>query len=163
MGRGKDEDDFDFDNDFQKRRRQEDETGVAGDIDFKPEVEPKRGTRIIQAEGKSGLDEEGLFSWLVAVEGDYRGKLFQIFAGQNLIGRAERCHIRLKDDFVSELHAVIKVETDKYIIWDLGSANGTQVNGEALTSARELKDGDRIVIGKQKFVFKRVEPEKKQQ
>jgi len=149
---------FSEEDDFVRKHKESDETR-AGDEDL-PDIEDLiekpggRGTRIIGKE--EPLKEEGLFSWLVAVEGDYKGKMFQLFKGQNLIGRGDRCHIQLSDDSVSEIHAVIKVVEDRYSIWDLGSTNGTKVNGEQLTSERELVDDDRILVGGQKLVFKRV-------
>jgi len=99
---------------------------------------------------------EPTFAWLVIVEGDGRGIKFDIFKDQNIIGRGEECHIRLDDSFASELHAIVAEKDGVFHIWDLGSKNGTRMNGEPLLGHSELADGDAIEIGKTKLVFKKV-------
>lgn len=68
-----------------------------------------------------------------------------------LIGRGDGCEILLPegDDAISRRHALL--ERDPQGIWsivDLGSRNGTFVNGELLTDRRSLGDGDRVGVGK---------------
>ncbi len=62
------------------------------------------------------------------------------------IGRGERCHISLDDPKVSRMHAVIERENDELTIVDLGSNEGTLVDGKKVTKAR-LVQGDRVAIG----------------
>jgi adenylate cyclase len=71
----------------------------------------------------------------------------------NLIGRSEEATIRLNDSGVSRQHATIRREGVHYWLVDLGSANGCYVNDVSLTSARVLRDGDRIQIGGSIFLF----------
>jgi hypothetical protein len=111
-------------------------------------------TKVLGAAEK--LAGEPTFAWLVIVEGDGRGIKLDIFKDQNIIGRGEECHIRLDDSFVSELHAIVAEKDGVFHIWDLGSKNGTKLNGEPLRGSSELKDGDVIEIGKTKLVFKKV-------
>lgn len=64
------------------------------------------------------------------------------------IGRLQSSHLFLEDDDVSRMHAVIEVtEGGEVFIIDLGSASGTQVNGEKVNKS-QLKDGDELHIGK---------------
>ncbi len=73
---------------------------------------------------------------------------------QNLtIGRHPDNDINLgKDDVASRFHCVIEPGTGgSFVIKDLGSRNGTHINGRGISTA-ELKDGDRVQIGKQEFV-----------
>jgi two-component system, cell cycle response regulator len=62
------------------------------------------------------------------------------------LGRAWEADARLEDDSVSRLHAEISSEQGAFLITDLGSANGTFVDGQRVTSA-ELKDGSVVQLG----------------
>ncbi len=63
------------------------------------------------------------------------------------IGRSARNDLCIEDPFASRLHAEIRRRGDRYWIQDIGSANGTMVNGRRLTEAAELQDRDLIRIG----------------
>src|SRR3954469_8976022 len=65
---------------------------------------------------------------------------------QIVIGRSSELDMVLVEDMVSRKHAKITVAGGKITIEDLGSTNGTFVNGEKIKQAR-LKEGDRILIG----------------
>lgn len=71
----------------------------------------------------------------------------------NLVGRGEEATIRLGDAGVSRQHATIRREGVHYWLVDLGSANGSYVNDVALTTARVLRDGDRLQFGSAIFLF----------
>jgi hypothetical protein len=62
------------------------------------------------------------------------------------IGR-EGCDITLVDPDVSRRHAAIRIAAGEVTIEDLGSTNGTLVNGETITQPRTLRDGDEVRIG----------------
>lgn len=70
-----------------------------------------------------------------------------------LIGRGDAVSVRLLDGSVSRQHATIRFEAPNFWLVDLGSANGTFVNGTALTSARALRHGDRLQFGKAVLIF----------
>lgn len=71
----------------------------------------------------------------------------------NLIGRSDDASVKLEDNSVSRQHATIRCEGDHYWLVDLGSANGTYVNDSAITTARVLRNGDRIQFGTNLMVF----------
>ena len=71
----------------------------------------------------------------------------------NLVGRGEEATVRLIDTGVSRQHATIRREGTHFWLVDLGSANGSFVNDMALTTARVLKDGDRLQFGGSIFRF----------
>ena len=71
----------------------------------------------------------------------------------NLVGRGEEATVRLADTGVSRQHATIRREGTHFWLVDLGSANGSFVNDMALTTARVLKDGDRLQFGGSIFRF----------
>lgn len=73
--------------------------------------------------------------------------------GVTVLGRSPACRVTLEDPLVSREHARLSVRGDVVSVQDLGSRNGTLVNGEKLTAPRQLSDGDRIRVGTQEFVF----------
>jgi len=63
-----------------------------------------------------------------------------------LIGRGDDCHVIIQDRQASRHHARILQTEDGYVLEDLGSKNGTFLNGQPLTAPTVLKDGDEIGI-----------------
>ena len=81
------------------------------------------------------------------ISGKYQGGEFPVAADkQILIGRSSDLDMVLVEDMVSRKHARIGMQGDQIWIEDLGSTNGTFVNGEKIKRAR-LKEGDRVLIG----------------
>ena len=75
------------------------------------------------------------------------GRTFEV-NGELTIGRAAGCGVSLPDDtFVSNLHARVYDTDGDVFVEDLGSTNGTLVNGEPLTATHKLGKGDRIQAG----------------
>jgi len=74
------------------------------------------------------------------------------------IGRGESNGLVLDDQFVSGCHAEVRLQGSAYMLKDLGSTNGTLVNGKQVVE-RELAEGDTITIGRHTLVFRCVEGE----
>ena len=72
------------------------------------------------------------------------------------IGKGPRNDIVIADPAVSSAHATIRVENGGYTISDMGSRNGTVVNGERVEGSRALKHGDVIGVGLSKLTFRLV-------
>ena len=72
-----------------------------------------------------------------------------------LLGRGESADIRLEDTFASSQHARLVPQGDVMVIEDLGSTNGTYLNGEPLRGPQPLHVGDSIRIGDSEFTFER--------
>jgi hypothetical protein len=70
------------------------------------------------------------------------------------IGRLPDCDVVLKDRGASRRHAQIKSRQGVFTLTDLGSTNGTRLNGQTV-QARQLEDGDRITIGGAVLEFRR--------
>ena len=64
-----------------------------------------------------------------------------------MIGRGKHCDFVINSGKVSREHAVIMRDGGDYFIEDLGSSNGTFVNGERISAARELAPGDEVRVG----------------
>jgi pSer/pThr/pTyr-binding forkhead associated (FHA) protein len=76
-----------------------------------------------------------------------------------VIGRGKECDVVLNDKKSSRKNAVIARTGNRYVIRDLGSSNGTFVNGEQVTGERELSADDVIRIGEIEFRFAASSPE----
>lgn len=72
--------------------------------------------------------------------------------GRARIGRSEESDVFLVDPSVSRTHAVVEVDGVEPVVRDLGSTNGTFVNGERI-EARPLRDGDELMFGNTKMRF----------
>jgi pSer/pThr/pTyr-binding forkhead associated (FHA) protein len=81
------------------------------------------------------------------ISGKYQGGEFPLRPHREIvIGRSSELDMVLVEDMVSRKHAKITTDDKTVSIQDLGSTNGTFVNGEKIRKV-ELKDGDRILIG----------------
>ncbi len=87
---------------------------------------------------------------------DDSGRRFPVQPGSTLIGRGQDADIRLADTGVSRRHAVVRYDGQAVLIEDLGSTNGTLVNGQRVRTSR-LQQGDVIRAGHSVIVF-RIEP-----
>jgi len=67
--------------------------------------------------------------------------------GSTVVGRDRDCAVRINSPMVSRRHAQIVVRTNETTVEDLGSKNGTHVNGSRLTHPVTLNDGDQVQIG----------------
>jgi adenylate cyclase len=72
----------------------------------------------------------------------------------NVLGRSTTANVRLADREVSRKHSQIDKEDDDYVLRDLGSSNGTFVNGKRIFGPTKLKDGDEVVVGTSKMEFR---------
>lgn len=77
------------------------------------------------------------------------GGTFALEGDQLLIGRDASNAIAINDNEVSRKHARLTFQGGKYVIEDLGSTNGTFVNGQRLVSSTVLKPGDVVSLGEQ--------------
>jgi predicted component of type VI protein secretion system len=82
------------------------------------------------------------------------GAAYDLSEGAEL-GRGDQADIRLVDSFASTRHARFVPHGDVVVLEDLGSTNGTFLNGEPLNGPQPLHDGDRIRIGDSEFTFER--------
>ena len=78
---------------------------------------------------------------------------FPLKAEQSLIGRSSRCDVCIKHPGISAEHAVIRQVTGAATVEDLGSTNGTRINGRKLTQMHTLRHGDQIGVGRERLMY----------
>jgi phosphoserine phosphatase RsbU/P len=77
-----------------------------------------------------------------------------LFHGESIsIGRAHECSIPIRDRYLSRKHAEIVLVGSNWVLKDLGSANGTYLNGTRVEKDMRLSSGDRIRLGDTELVF----------
>ncbi len=90
---------------------------------------------------------------LVIRQGPQAGMSFPLSGGQAIIGREEGLEISLQDPEASRRHARVSWQAGQFVIEDLGSTNGTFVNGVQITAPQMLNSGDSVGVGQTALVF----------
>jgi predicted component of type VI protein secretion system len=88
---------------------------------------------------------------LIVLAGAKEGTEIPLKKDKFVIGRSRECTLRAGSDAISRHHCLILRTADGYTIRDLGSRNGTYVNGERITAETELKQDDTVRVGPLEF------------
>ena len=91
---------------------------------------------------------------LIVVFPEFSSEFIELNEGSYRIGRSEESDLFLNDLTVSRKHAVLTVKGRDVFIEDLGSLNGTFVNGKLIEERTKLKDGDIIQIGRFRLLYR---------
>ena len=84
------------------------------------------------------------------------GRTIPVTTGKFVVGRSRECDVRVDDGNVSRRHfELVQDGPTTWVVADLGSTNGTEVNGQRVSGRKRLDDGDRITIGGTELVFGR--------
>jgi hypothetical protein len=84
------------------------------------------------------------------------GRTIPVTTGKVVVGRSRECDVRVDDGNVSRRHfELVQEGPTTWAVADLGSTNGTEVNGRRVSGRKRLDDGDRITIGGTELVFGR--------
>ena len=129
------------------------ETILVPEYREREQVAPADGTTLLRSDTSEGLPHASvtLRGFLTqegkpSGEGDYR-----LPAETTVVGR-EQGAIRVSDSAVSARHFEVEERGSEFFLRDLGSRNGTLLNGHPVRSAK-LKSGDRITVGSTTFNF----------
>ncbi len=88
---------------------------------------------------------------LKVIGGKQNGQLISINRPKFMIGRADDCQLKSKNELISRYHCVLLTEEGYVGVRDLGSRNGVFVNGEKIDEETELRNADRLMIGPLEF------------
>ena len=97
-------------------------------------------------------------AYLLVLENDSSAIFHLPRTGDVVIGRGQECQLKLTHASVSRRHATIRVDDGQLRIADLGSHNGTRVNGEAVSGSHALASGDVATVGDVVLVVKLSQP-----
>ena len=93
---------------------------------------------------------------LVVVAGSARGSVIVVGPLPAVIGRSERADLTIDDDTVSRRHAELRGSRTDLEIEDLGSSNGTTLNGNDIAGPITLYDGDLLGLGSATLLVKTI-------
>jgi hypothetical protein len=129
--------------------------GLVGppEVEFVIDERLKRGDLRCAAALVEGEDGGGEHASVVVRE-DGGERMVALSSDTVTIGRLADCDVVLKDKGASRKHAQLKRRDGAWTLTDLGSTNGTRLNGQTVQS-RELSDGDTITIGTTVIEFRR--------
>jgi Protein of unknown function (DUF3662)/FHA domain len=124
--------------------------GLVGppEVEFRVSERMKKGDLRCEASLVEGEDDDptaGHRASLVIRE-DGRERTVPLASADVTIGRLADCDVVLKDRGASRKHAQVRLRDGAWVLTDLGSTNGTRLNGQTVQS-RPLSDGDKITIG----------------
>jgi hypothetical protein len=113
-----------------------------GPIEIVIREDPEMGASTFAIESEISEGVGGPSDWLVLPDGRRIGIADEVVT----IGRLPECAIVLDDPNVSRRHAQLRREGDSVLLVDLGSTNGTKVNG-VVVRERRLTPGDTVTVG----------------
>src|SRR5262249_38852046 len=85
---------------------------------------------------------------------EYLGDSVELPIGETVIGRDVGCALRFNDPSVSRRHIKFVRRADEVFVEDLGSSNGTLLNGRALSAPIRVLNGDRVVVGTRELTIR---------
>lgn len=91
---------------------------------------------------------------LVVRQGAQVGTTYHITSAEVILGREEGTDISVRDPEVSRRHVRLSWQSGNYFVEDLGSTNGTFLNGALVASPQPLRSGDTIGMGQTLLVFR---------
>jgi pSer/pThr/pTyr-binding forkhead associated (FHA) protein len=90
---------------------------------------------------------------LKVLDGAKSGAKISVKKAEFIIGRSQSCHLCAGSSAISRQHCAIIRDDHRVAIKDLGSRNGTLVNGQKIAGEVELASGDEIIVGPLKFLI----------
>src|SRR4051812_33281225 len=92
-------------------------------------------------------------AYLEVIEGRSSGRRYPLDAAEATLGRDESCEVSLLDEAASRRHAAIARRGERFFVRDLGSRNGTRLNGGTLKVEEPLRSGDEVNVGATRLRF----------
>jgi pSer/pThr/pTyr-binding forkhead associated (FHA) protein len=112
-----------------------------------------RELRSIRSQPQLSLSGTHVALLRAALVSAQTGKAFTLRGGVNVVGRTADCEVVLKSQAVSKRHCQILIRGDQVTVEDLGSINGTLVNGQPIRRG-VLKDGDVLGVGEHRLTLR---------
>jgi hypothetical protein len=100
------------------------------------------------------MSRHGMMEVVVRVHLEYLGDSVELPPGETLVGRDLSCALRFNDPAVSRRHLRFIRRRNEVFVEDLGSSNGTLVNGQVVNGPERLIDGDRVSVGERTVLMR---------
>jgi pSer/pThr/pTyr-binding forkhead associated (FHA) protein len=107
-----------------------------------------------EAAGSSGKAVNDASIVLAHLKAEHNSEIFSLAADLMSVGSSPECNIVLNDPAVSRRHAMLRNVGGCWLVQDLGSTNGTWINGERISRPTQLEREHRIAFGPVRFVFR---------
>lgn len=130
---------------FQKERPEQERLAAVPPPAFQGERGSPASTMVLEKAPRT-------LAWLVVRSGGEPGHIFELTAERTTLGSTPDNDIQLDHPSVSSDHALILKQEGRFLLYDMGSRNGTWVSGKAVAGAL-LQDGSRITLGTSELVF----------
>src|SRR5436190_2587947 len=104
-----------------------------------------RATRLHPHQACREWQKQGMASIVILKAGE--SSTHDLTKDESVIGRHPECDIQIDSNMVSRKHARILQDGGKFFVEDLGSGNGTTVNGQRITGKTPLAHDDRVKLG----------------
>jgi hypothetical protein len=95
---------------------------------------------------------------LIGMSEEFKGKIFSLTHDEVVIGRRKESQIMLDNPSVSGKHCMIRKDDGRYFVRDLGSTNGTRLNGRDVNVDLRLRPKDLLQVGSVELIFDSDEP-----
>jgi len=95
-----------------------------------------------------GTRSDGFAAEVVMLTGGTDPERIRLRPQGHVFGRSEDADVYIDDPYASELHARVGTQNEGVVVHDLGSTNGTYVNGRRITTPTSVARGDTVQIGK---------------
>lgn len=127
-------------------------TGPAGHDDNRID---DRTTLVVGPAARRDASQEDRVHFLVVTEGAEHGRIIELGAEAVSIGRTPPCEVVLRDVELSRSHCRVLLHRDGVLVTDLGSTNGTFVDGRRVDGTAPLADGGYLQIGRHLLKYER--------
>jgi Mg-chelatase subunit ChlD len=127
-------------------------------------IKKRRG--LVKVDGKIGFGDmveikhrfevpESALASIIVIDTKGDAKQVDVEINKSIfVGRSSINNLSFDDDKMSRQHFAIETEGDMFFVTDLGTTNGTFLNGVRLQGKRKLEDNDAITAGREKFIFR---------
>ena len=120
-------------------------------------IHPLWKNSVVRRPGARRVDScrGGLMPVIELWDGRWRDRVVELTGTSCIVGSDEESvDIALSDDTVSGVHAILERVGTTWLVRDLGSRNGTRLDGERLAGQLRLRDGAEIMVGRSRLVFR---------
>jgi two-component system cell cycle response regulator len=101
---------------------------------------------LTRSDGAAGTPGERDRACLIVIRGLNVGEMYKLAKREMILGRGGQADVEILDDGISRRHAAVRFDADRVVLEDLGSRNGTFLNGQRVEGAAAIRDGDKIQL-----------------